>query len=117
MIRPEVRVVQPQQEDIRDAQIDSWEAEQLLRKYGYQCEQTPQQNNSQKGLTFEEMIAHEEARIRQETLAAQQKTNAPRPISFDGSGGYHSETRYGSDEDSGYGFKVQITSDMPLPKY
>lgn len=117
MIRPEVRVVQAQQEEIRDAQIESWEAEQLMRKYGYQTEQPTQQNNTQQGLTFEEMIAQEEARLRQEKLAALQKANAPRPISFDGSGGYHSETRYGSDDDSGYGFKVQITSDMPLPKY
>ena len=116
MIRPEVRVVQPQQEDVRDAQIDSWEAEQLLRKYGYNTQSQPQPNPNQ-NLTFEEMIAQEDTRMRQERINAQQRANAPRPISFDGSNGYHTETRYGSDEDSGYGFKVQITSDMPLPKY
>jgi len=116
MIRPEVRVVQPQEEEIRPAQIDSWEAEQLLRKYGYNAQPQPQPNPNQ-NLTFEEMIAQEDARMRQERMDAQQRANAPRPISFDGSNGYHTETRYGSDEDSGYGFKIQVTSDMHIPKY
>lgn len=117
MIRPDVRIVQAQQEEIRDAQIDSWEAEQLMRKYGYAAEQQAPVTNDQSALTFEEMIAQEEARIRQEKLEAQRRRNSPRPVTFDGRNGYNSETRYGSDEESGYGFKVQITSDMPLPKY
>lgn len=117
MNRPDVRVVEPQQEEIRDAQVSSWEAEQLMRKYGYQTDQETQHTNTHDGLTFEEMIAQEEARLRNERLAAQHKAGAPRPISFDGSGGYHSETRYGTDDDSGYGFKIQVTSDMPIPKY
>ena len=37
MQRPEVRIVQGQEEQINNnPQIDSWEAEQLMRKYGYQ---------------------------------------------------------------------------------
>lgn len=123
MNRPEVRVVQDQ--DIQtnsNPQIDNWEAEQLMRKYGYQNTQyssnqevtAPSQNN---GLTFEQMIAQEEARIRDEKMRRQQELNGPKPISFDGRGGYHTETKYGSDDDSGYGFKIEITSDMPIPKY
>ena len=39
MQRPEVRIVQGQQEQINNnPNIDSWEAEQLLRKYGYQSD-------------------------------------------------------------------------------
>lgn len=117
MIRPDVRIVQPQQEEIRDAQIDSWEAEQLMRKYGYAGHTQAPVNNDQRGLTFEEMIAQEDARLKAERDRARQMANAPRPVSFDGSNGYHTETRYGSDEDTGYGFKIQVTSDMPLPKY
>ena len=117
MIRPDVRVVQPQQEEIRDAQIDSWEAEQLMRKYGYSVQQNQPPPAEQRGLTFEEMIAQEDARLRAEREKARQMANAPRPHTFDGRGGYHTETRYGSDEESGYGFQVQITSDMPLPRY
>jgi hypothetical protein len=123
MQRPEVRIVQDQDIKINNnPQIDNWEAEQLMRKYGYQNTQyssnqeapLPSQDN---GLTFEQMIAQEEARIRDEKLRRQQQLNGPKPISFDGGNGYHTETKYGSDDDSGYGFKIQITSDMPIPKY
>lgn len=122
MQRPEVRVIQDQDIQINsNPQIDNWEAEQLMRKYGYQNTQyssnqeTPVQQDN--GLTFEQMIAQEEARIRDEKMRRQQQLNGPKPISFDGRNGYHTETKYGSDDDSGYGFKIQITSDMPIPKY
>jgi hypothetical protein len=120
MQRPEVRLVQNQQvETNENPNIDAWEAEQLLRKYGYQNDQsivqpnTPQKSVEQ-GLTFEEMIAQEEARLKSEEMRRKQ-ANGPKPISFDGQNGYYTETRYGSDDDSGYGFKIQITSDMPIP--
>jgi len=122
MQRPEVRLIQDQQvETNENPNIDSWEAEQLLRKYGYQDTQysthqeTPTPVDS--GLTFEQMIAQEEARMKGEEMRRQQQMNVPKPISFDGNSGYYTETKYGSDEDSGYGFKIQVTSDMPIPKY
>lgn len=122
MQRPEVRLVQDQQVEINsNPNIDSWEAEQLLRKYGYQNSENSTvpvpQTSSDQGLTFEQMIAQEEARLRNEEMRRHQQMNGPRPVSFDGRSGYHSETKYGADEDSGYGFKIQITSDMPIPKY
>ena len=122
MQRPEVRVVQDQDIQINNnPQIDNWDAEQLMRKYGYQNTQystnqeTPIQQDN--GLTFEQMLAQEEARIRDEKMRREQQLNGPKPISFDGRNGYHTETKYGSDDDSGFGFKIQITSDMPIPKY
>ena len=122
MNRPEVRVVQDQDIQINsNPQIDNWEAEQLMRKYGYQNTQystnqeTPIQQNN--GLTFEQMVAQEEAIIREEKMRRDQQLKGHKPISFDGRGGYHTETKYGSDDDSGYGFKIEITSDMPIPKY
>jgi hypothetical protein len=120
MQRPEVRLIQGQQvETNENPNIDSWEAEQLLRKYGYQDAQysTHQETPApvDNGLTFEQMIAQEEARIKGEKMRRQQQMNGPKPISFDGSNGYYTETKYGSDDDSGYGFKIQITSDMPIP--
>ena len=123
MNKPEVRLIQDQQiETNENPSVDSWEAEQLLRKYGYQGTQythspnqpAPQQDPSQ-GLTFEEMIEREEAKKRDEEARRRHQASGPKPISFDGRNGYHTETRYGSDEDSGYGFKIQITSDMPIP--
>jgi hypothetical protein len=122
MNRPEVRVIQDQDIQINsNPQIDNWEAEQLMRKYGYQNTQystnqeTPTQQNN--GLTFEQMVAQEEAIIREDKMRREQQLKGPKPISFDGRGGYHTETKYGSDDDSGYGFKIEITSDMPIPKY
>lgn len=115
MIRPDVRIVQAQHEEIRDAQIDSWEAEQLLRKYGHQTQRNESPPVQDQGLTFEEMVAREESRIASEK--ARRTTGQHRPSTFDGSGGYHSETRYGQDDESGYNFKIQITTDMQIPKY
>lgn len=122
MQRPEVRLVQDQQVETNDnPNIDSWEAEQLLRKYGYQNTNHStipvQQANTDQGLTFEEMMAQEDAKRKSEEMRRNQQASGPRPVSFDGRNGYHSETKYGSDDDSGYGFKIQITSDMPIPKY
>jgi len=122
MQRPEVRLIQNQQiETNENPNIDSWEAEQLLRKYGYQNTQysTHQEEPApvDDGLTFDQMIAQEEAKRRNDEMRRQQQMNGPKPISFDGRNGYHAETKYGSDDDSGYGFKIQITSDMPIPKY
>ena len=121
MQRPEVRLIQDQQvETNENPNIDSWEAEQLLRKYGYQDTQYSTHQEVQpvdNGLTFDQMIEQEEARKRNEHAKKNQMPNGQPPISFDGRGGYHSETKYGSDEDSGYGFKIQITSDMPITKY
>jgi hypothetical protein len=39
MERPQVIIVQSQEEQTTPANIDSWEAEQLLRKYGHQPQQ------------------------------------------------------------------------------
>jgi len=122
MNRPEVRLIQDQQiETNENPSVDSWEAEQLLRKYGYQGTQYTHSPNQEaatdpkQSLTFEEMVAREDAKKREEDARRMQHMNGPKPISFDGRNGYHTETRYGSDEDSGYGFKIQITSDMPIP--
>ena len=122
MQRPEVRLIQGQQvETNENPNIDSWEAEQLLRKYGYQNTQysthqepTPPVDN---GLTFEQMLALEESKRKEEEMRRKQQMSGPKPISFDANGGYYTETKYGSDDDSGYGFKIQVTSDMPIPKY
>ncbi len=121
MQRPEVRIVQDQQVEIKPAEISGWEAEQLLRKYGYtdQSFSTREQEipQSQPGLTFEEMIAQEESKRIEEENRRRSQQFGPKPTTFDGRNGYDSEIKYGSDEDTGFGFKIQIVSDMPIPKY
>jgi hypothetical protein len=120
-MKPEVRLVQDQQIEINEnPNIDSWEAEQLLRKYGYSENNNDVLSNNDtnsEGLSFEEMIAIEERKRKEEEIRRRQAIEGPHPVTFDGKNGYSTETRYGTDEDTGYGFKVQITSDMPLPKY
>jgi len=120
MNRPEVRVVQSQQIETNvNPNIDSWEAEQLLRKYGYQSSSNNTnipEINVDNGLSFEEMVAQEEMRLKNEQMKRDQQMRGPKPISFDGRNGYYSETTYGSDSDSGFSFKIEVTSDMNIPK-
>lgn len=122
MNRPEVRIIQNQEENTAPANIDNWEAEQLLRKYGYQNQQITTreeevQNPVDNGLTFEQMIAQHEAKQREEEEKRRSKMYGPKPTTFDASRGYDSEVKYSSDEDTGFSFKVEITTDMKIPKY
>jgi hypothetical protein len=120
MERPQVRQVETQHVE-SEREVTGWEAEELLRKYGYteeystRIEQPKQEpvNN----LTFEEMIAKEQAKRKMEEELKRQKMYAPKPITFDGRNGYDTKTTYGSDEDSGLSFKIEISTDMKLPKY
>ena len=121
MQRPEIRIIQNQEEQTQPANIDSWEAEQLLRKYGHQPQQfttreEPQQPVDQ-GLSFEQMVAQNEAKIKEEEMRRKSQMNGPRPTTFDGSRGYDSEVKYSSDDDTGFGFKIEITTDMKIPRY
>lgn len=118
--RPSVKIVEPQQVDTTIKEVDGWEAEQLLRKYV----QEPQQFSTREeitpvsqGLTFEEMVLQHENKMKAETLRRQQLNNGPKPITYNGQAGYDTEVRYSSDDDTGFGFKIEITSDMPLPRY
>jgi len=121
MNRPEIRIIQNQEEQTQPANIDSWEAEQLLRKYGHQPQQFSTREEPQQpvdnGLTFEQMVAQEEAKLKEEEMRRRDKINGPKPKTFDGSRGYDSEVKYSSDDDTGFGFKIEITTDMNIPKY
>lgn len=44
------------------------------------------------------------------------RMNGPKPTTFDGNRGYDSEVKYSSDDDTGFGFKIEITTDMKLPR-
>lgn len=127
MERPQVTMIEFQSEESKPVNIPSWEAEQLLRKYGYDNQQfanRPQQIqepttvDSNANLTFEEMIAQEEARQREEAERQrlyQQQQMGSKPMTFNGQNGYESEIRYSSND--GFSFKVEITTDMQLPRY
>lgn len=114
-----IRIIQDQQTETKPVEVNGYEAEQLLRKYAPNQKFTTHQQpvevvNNQ--LTFEEMVAQEEEKMRVIRENQLNKNNAPKPITFDGGNGYESEVKYKSD-DSGFGFKVNISTDMKLPNY
>lgn len=121
MNRPEIRQVDNQRIE-SEREITGWEAEEILRKYGYDSAQfsTRQEEQIQPGsneLTFDEMIAQEEEKVRREKERKKQIQNGPRPSTFDGGRGYDAEVKYSSDEDTGFNFRIEITTDMKIPKY
>lgn len=123
MNRPEVRIIQSQEVTTQPANIDSWEAEQILRKYGQQPQQFSTREEEQTiedpnaHLTFEEMVARQDAKIKEESEKRKAQMYGPKPTTFSGNRGYDAEVKYGTDEDTGFNFKIEITTDMKIPKY
>ncbi len=123
MEKPKVNLIEDQKIDTTITDVTGYEAEQLLRKYGYQPQQFSTREESQQptnpnvNLTFEEMVAQEELKRKQEEDRRRAQMYGPKPTTFDGRNGYDSEVKYGSDDDTGFGFKIEITTDMKLPKY
>jgi hypothetical protein len=120
MERPQVRQIEGQRVEA-EREVSGWEAEEILRKYGYgeqkyssipDSTQTPKQP----ALTFEEMCRQEEEKRQSEILRRQQQMYGPKPITFNAQNGYSSEVKYGQDDELGFGFKIEITSDMKIPK-
>jgi len=124
MERPQVRMVN-NQEVVSTREVTGSEAEELLRKYGYSQpdqqfstrEEPVIQQPVNQGSTFEEMVSQQESKRKLEELKRKQKNNSPIPNTFDGRNGYDSEIKYSSDADTGFNFKIEINTDMKLPKY
>jgi hypothetical protein len=114
MNRPEIRIIQDQQEEIKPADISQNEMDMLLAKYGYQSQTNYNEPVQNSGLSFEEMIRQEEQKNQQRNYEQIMKAKSQKPYTFGGN--YDSETIYGTDGDTGYTFKVNIVSDMPIPK-
>jgi|AntAceMinimDraft_1070359.scaffolds.fasta_scaffold14890_4 hypothetical protein len=117
MARADIRVIDNQSEEATEPNISNWEKEQMLRKYGYDIAQTPSHtpNNDPKGdMDYEELCRIEDARIESKRQENHRKANGPRPSSFGGK--FDSDTTYSDDVDSGFSFKVDIVSDMNIPK-
>lgn len=119
MKRPQVRLIEPQIIE-SERVVTGIEAEELLRKYGYTQQFSTRVEPSKdpnKDLTFEELIKREKEKIKRNRELEIAKKNGPKPITYDGKNGYDTKISYGTDNDSGIGFKIEITSDMKLPKY
>lgn len=122
MIRPEVRVVQSQEIETKQVEVSQSEADALLAKYGYKQqyvapEQTYQDPNA--NLSFDEMVRRQEAKDAEQRARMGRQRNGVKPVSFDPYNMNYSETKYTNlevDNTNSFGIKVQIVSDMNIPK-
>ena len=104
-----------------EREITGSEAEEILRRYGHNPDQSFSTHKQETqpikpAQTFEEMVAQEEAKKKAEQDRLKAK-NGPKPITFDGQNGYESHIKYDSDDELGFGFKIEISTDMKIPKY
>ena len=113
-MRPDVRIIQ-NSEVSDDKIISGSEANDLLSKYGYSSQYNGISNianDPKNDLSFEEMIKMEQDK----EASILNKIESPKPITFNSQYGYDSEIKYASDSD-GFGFRIEISSDMKLPRY
>jgi len=119
MQRPEVRIIDQQQETVNvDANVSQSDAEYLLYKYGFKKEApvAPQPEPPQNNLSFEDMVRQQELQQRRIEEERNRRSNAPQPVSFNGRNVAYSETKY-SDMEVGsnvLGIKIQIVTDMKI---
>lgn len=119
MDRPQIRQIESQRVE-SEREITGSEAEEILRRYGQQTQYSTRpiiQNNSNNDLTFEQMIEEEERKKKEGESIIKSKMYGPKPTTFSDQKGYESEVKYGKDDDLGFGFKIEIVTDMNLPKY
>ena len=121
-MKPEVRIVEPQQySEPQEVNISSSEAYALLAKYG--IPKAPQiqpiYNDPNANLTFDEMIAIEDrnrkAAIQQKEMERMVDRNKPTPYSFDRGSIRHHDTQYKSLDD-GFGVEVKVVTNMVINK-
>ncbi len=120
MERPQIRQIENQRVE-SEREITGYEADEILKKYGYGAQQfssIPDNNTVQyqPPTTFEEMVRIEEEKRKNELLRKKQQMSGPNPITFDSQNGYDSEVKYSSDSDTGFNFKIEIVSDMKIPR-
>lgn len=105
--KPEVRIIEDQSEEIRPADVSSYEVQQLLQKYGYSSPVSRPIPSTTNNRTFEDLVREQE--MEQERIRKMKS----RPVNPSFRGDYHHRTHY---RDAGdFSMKVEIFTDMPLP--
>jgi hypothetical protein len=123
MNRPEVRVIETQQEEIKPIEVSNWEKQQLLAKYGY----TNQPNYHQpvrsfdptSDLSYQQMMEIEDRRYQEELLRRQQEVlNRPKTYTIDQDQVRYNEMKWSNMDLGGqdFGIEVQIVSDMKFTR-
>ena len=107
--KPQVREVQASKVE-SEREVTGSEADALLKKYGYgQSSSNTIKEKPNTKMTFKELIELEESK--------QKQKKEKKPATFKPNNGYYSEKKYETDAESGYGFTIEIKSDMKIPKY
>ena len=120
MDKPQVRIIENQAEITTNADVSISERNALLAKYGFKNQAFSYgdqiSQNERGGLTFEEMIAREEEKLR----AIQNESQRERidTYSIDRDRVQFYDSKYSTLEDNeSFGFEIKIVSDMKIPKY
>lgn len=119
MNKPQVRIVSGQSEEYNPIEVSGSEAEMLLYKYGYNPNGLNTQSNNviphnpNSDLTFEEMVRMEEEKKKRDMESNWMKQNGPKPKTFGGD--YYNNINY-ADIDGVFSAKIEIVSNMKLPK-
>jgi hypothetical protein len=117
--RPEVRIIEPQQEQTTPIEVTNSEAASLLAKYGYKSPEfnLPAQNqvdNTNRDITMEDFIRMEKIELEKQREMEYQRRYGPKSITFDSNDIRYSNTEYRQLDDDNFGIQVQVVSDMPI---
>ena len=117
MQKPDVRIIEPQQEQSTPTDVTGSEAAYLLAKYGYASPQPePHQQNPNADLTFDEMIAQHQRELESQRQLEYQRRYGPKAVTFDSNQIRYTNGEYRDLDIDGQnlGIQVQIVSDMPI---
>jgi len=119
--KPEVRIVEPQQEQTFPVEVTNSEAFSLLSKYGYNKSsefnnsvEPIQQDNPYQKMTSDEMWLAQQRELEQKRQMEYQRRYGPRAVTFDNRNVNYSNTEYRQLDGGNFGIQVQIVSDMPI---
>lgn len=118
MEKPEVRIIEPQQEESRIVDASQSERNYLLAKYGYKPAdlntENQQPTNPYSNMTYEEFSRLDDNNYRERIRTEQNRRNLPRAYTFDNVN--YSESKFSNLDLDGHnlGIQVQIVSDMPI---
>jgi hypothetical protein len=118
--RPEVRLIEPQQEQTTQTEVTSSEAAALLAKYGFNAPgyNTPNQvnNDPNQNLTAEEFFNIQQREIEEIRQRELQRRFGPKANTFDSNNIRYSNSEYRDLDIDGqnFGIQVQVVSDMPI---
>ena len=118
--KPEVRLIEPQQEQTTQTEVTSSEAAALLAKYGYKNPEynAPIQQNTDpnQNLTAEEFFALHDRECESQRQRELQRKYGPKASTFDSNNIRYSNSEYRDLDLDGqnFGIQVQVVSDMPI---